>query len=253
MMLIELPQPNGLNPSVMARVVGNSFEGRLPSSRQKSVYKFTKHQFMDDFFATGSLKIGTLIDFQNTEKHGMSIGDGSEGRHRVLQYVKRTRDVEPDSYLSTFFPPGRGVSITGCTFIQRRESPDAFLFCTAATCNNDLFAEWNKRDQYDACYEIFDMSSFLQVITTKIASSVSEFAAFYPTYINGDISFQSELRHVHPATLKQQTHEWQREFRAIWMPKGPLMRVEPMIIHVPEAVQYCRKLASWESGQVRYL
>ena len=253
MMLIELPQIDGTKPYVMTEEVGSLFEYKMPSSRQKSVYKFTKKQFMDDFFSTGTLKIGTLIDFQNTEKHGTSVGDSSEGRHRVLQSVTRTKRVEPGSFLSEFFSPGDGWSINNCTFVQRRNSPDAFLFCAAASCYGELFQEWNRRDQYDACYEISDTIAFLEAINKKIASSVAEFAALYPTYVNGDISFQSELRHVHPATIKQRTHEWQREFRAVWMPKGPVMQVEPMIIRVPEAVQYCRKLALWENGGIRYL
>lgn len=43
------------------------------------LYKFSAKQWVDAFFQTGALRIGTLFDFHDVELHGRTRGDGLEG------------------------------------------------------------------------------------------------------------------------------------------------------------------------------
>ncbi|MEL4871749.1 hypothetical protein AAEU41_23365, partial [Pantoea agglomerans] len=50
-----------------------------------SIYKFLPKKYLNEFFKTGSLRLGTVYDFNDTVKHGTAVGDTREGRHGIYR------------------------------------------------------------------------------------------------------------------------------------------------------------------------
>jgi hypothetical protein len=224
-----------------------------PGAFQAPVYKFVSRKYLDHFFDTGSIRVGTLHDFRKIEAHGKWRGDDSEGKSNVVQHVPFVDRIEEGSFLSNFISPGSGGHFENNTFIQRRDFPNSFVFCTSSYFSNDLLQRWHQEEGVDACYEIFNWQAYKAEVSKKLAPIADVIASSYVTYVTGDIDGESQQRHILPPFVKKKEYDWQSEFRGVWLHKAPSVDVKAACIEIPEARKYCRPFAVLDSGQVRRL
>jgi hypothetical protein len=236
----------------IAELVQTIYNWRVRAGQQHSIYKFVNREFMEAFFASGSIRLGTLHGFRDTEAHGNYRGDVTEGINRVVQRIAHATETVPGSFLHSMIRIGTGSVIKDCLFVQERTWPDTYVFCTSATFNEDLFRQWNVSEGVDACYEIFDWQGFELEVSKRIASQALPMHSEYVTYVDGDIDGESQVRHIRAPFIKLRDFEWQREYRGAWLHKHPSVDVQAICIDIPDARRFCRKVATLEDGKVCY-
>lgn len=231
-----------------------------------SLYKFIEKEFFDEFFLTGSLRLGTLEDFKKTEEHGGNRGDVSEGKHNVYRHVDDklilTADTLPSEPLISSFiniePASNqdSATLSNVLFIDERSSQDVLTFCTSGVYSTRLFSEWNQKENLNYCYEIFDVNGFITAISKALLarSKDNKFKACKRvTYTNKNIDYRSIYSEVLPCFLKAEDYTWQREVRMVWAFDDAHRKQDVIIMNVPEAIKYCRKHAYIEKGVIKYL
>jgi len=213
---------------------------------------------MEAFFDTGSLRLGTVHSFKDVVEYGLSRGDDEEGRHHISRHndgvITLRKGIHHPVVSEIFKFEGEGESwIHGGTFIVPRVSPDAFIFCTSREYTEDLFISWNEEEGLDSCYAIMNPIAFAQSITREIQSSAFFVASANVVYTDKEIDFKSPEARMNPAiTKRKDLYQWQNEHRMIWAPKLPSPPLEPWVIQVPHARQYCHKVARYKKGRSSY-
>jgi hypothetical protein len=243
----------------LTSIIENSFRA-LPGLQQSvPVYKFVSRKYMDAFFETGSVRIGTMHGFRDTIAHGTSRSDIDEGNHAVVRQVDDlvlTGGYEP--MISDFIgmpPSGSGATVrfTNCNFIRRHSFPNSYIFCTAAYFSEDAFLRWNESEGIDACYEINDYAVFRNAISKELAGSARWYADRYCNYVGTEIQYDSPFASEPPVFTKRKHYEWQAEQRGVWLPIGPVNQFDAKVIQIPSAIRTCRPVAILERGTVKYL
>ncbi|MFT7423146.1 MAG: hypothetical protein ACI8UC_001216 [Psychromonas sp.] len=223
-----------------------------------SLFKFIEKEFLDSFFATGCLRLGTIYDFKDIEEHGISRGDHSEGEHHLIRgidgTVKLTKNKHEPLISEVFKFEGEGeASISNLSIVVPRRCEDGFIFCTSNQYNENLFRDWKREDNLDSCYEIVNVRGFIQAVNKAISNSAFFYANSDVIYTEDQIDYQSKHANAHPAFTKlKNKYGWQKENRSVWGAKAPCIPLKPWIIHVPDAIQYCRPFAFIENDIVRY-
>lgn len=222
------------------------------------LYKFVEKQFLDGFFTSGSLRLGTIYDFKDVVEHGASRGDQSEGEHQLIRGIDGTVTLTKDKYepiiSEVFKMEGDGESyISNLSIVVPRRCPDGFIFCTSKLFTEELFQSWNAENNVDACYEITDPRRFFIEINKAIENSAFFFANANVTYTEDPIKFDTPHASLHPAFTKaEKTYGWQEENRTVWAAKGPCGSLKPWVIYAPEARKYCRHFAKLENEKITY-
>lgn len=221
------------------------------------LYKFIEKEYLDSFFNTGSLRLGTIYDFKDLIQHGTSRGDTKEGSHIAVRDNKKTIELSEDKHepiISDILNvTGKGCTLSGGNFHSIRTSPNGFIFCTSNQFSEKLFWKWNDTERLDSCYEIHDVKGFIEAINKVIKNSAYFCSNSNIEYIGETIDFSSEYPFKHPAFTKfKKDYSWQCENRMIWAPKGPYFTISPWIINVPEATKFCKPLAFITDGKINY-
>jgi len=223
-----------------------------------SLFKFIEREFLDSFFATGCLRLGTIYDFKDIIEHGMSRGDQSEGEHHLIRRINGTVKLAKDKYepvISELFRfEGEGeASISNLSIVVPRKCPDGFIFCTSNRYNEKLFKDWKREENLDSCYQIININGFIQAISKAIAHSAFFYTNSNVIYTEKEIDYQSKHSNINPAFTKfKDKYDWQFENRSVWGARGPCGQLKPWIIYVPEAIQYCKPFAFIENGTITY-
>ncbi len=209
---------------------------------QMRLYKYTEKKYLDNFFADGSLRIGTLYSYRDDSSLGRMVSDDMEGIKKAHGHVKHAgpEDVRRNSVLSSLFQGN--VTITDCSFEDIRiECPNLYVFCASVEYSKDLHKAWFNQEHYDACYKITAAELFFAAIT-RVLSKQAIFLGFGAVnYYESDdgIDINSPLANTHPAVLKQwKNFGNQKEVRGVWQPIGSA-EITPIVIQVPEAIKYC--------------
>lgn len=223
-----------------------------------SLYKFVEREFLDSFFTTGCLRLGSLYDFKDTIEHGDSRGDKSEGEHNLIRGIDGTIAITKDKYepiiSEVFRMEGEGESyLSNLSIVVPRRSPDGFVFCTSKLFTEELFWRWHSENKVDACYEITNPIMFFSAINKAITSSAFFFGNANVTYAEDPIPYNSPEANIHPAFTKEKYgYSWQEENRTVWGAKGPCGRLKPWIIYVHEARQFCRPFSFIDGKVINY-
>jgi len=99
------------------------------------VFKVIDEKYADNFITGKSIRLGTLYDFRDIEKHSKGISDPNEGVAK--SYISETNNLE--SYekalvrqdfknLGLFSGPDVDLHFTNCNIIQNY--PNCFIFCS---------------------------------------------------------------------------------------------------------------------------
>ena len=219
-----------------------------------ALYKFIERRYLDNFFHSGELRLGTVQAYRDTVEYGAVRGDKSEGEHSVIRSIDDTVTLKDNSepIISEMInlAPGASAHLTNVSFVVKRRSTDAFIFCTSYLYSNTLFNAWNKREGLDACYEILDLFGFTSAIARTVATSARYAGTAKVHYRDEHVDYRSLYAEL-PGLSKLSDYAWQFETRSIWNPLLPSPPLRPWIVRVPDAVKYCRPFARHEKGVIQ--
>ncbi|MDI3365179.1 hypothetical protein [Pantoea sp. V108_6] len=227
------------------------------------LYKFTTKKNHDNFFRTGSLRLGTIHDFKDTLKFSVGIGDKNEGHHTVSRLIDGREDfdnIRKQTLLSDIFdlPENHVVRFQNFEIKKRVVSENAYIFCTSAIFSEDIFLQWHEFSKIkgvedeiiDSCYQILYPERFAKAISKKIEEQAYIVAANYVSYSPDPIPYDSPLKEIPPAFTKELLFSWQKEYRMMWMPNDANSLIEALFINSPEAAALCRPFATLDNGIV---
>lgn len=201
------------------------------------LYKYMRREHASLLLEKGTIRIGTLYEYRNTEEHGSVIGDPEEGIKTEFMEVGKevwTEENQPEFSKSLIKVSGPGShNISNFTLEKGYHSPDCYLFCTTETFDEAAMEDF----EYDTCVVIEDAERFFWAIAETIKDKAEYIGA-------GRCQYTERRKHhavaddINPGLIKSPEYERQREVRAIWMPKSE--SISPMIIECPDAAKYCK-------------
>lgn len=224
------------------------------------LYKFIEKKFLDAFFKTGCLRLGTIYDFKDTAEHGAARGDSEEGIHYLTREFEGNVSISKETYepiiseMIRMEEYGQASIVGPAKFVVPRLSGDGFVFCTSQLYNETLFEQWHQENrEIDSCYKIKNSVGFFHEINLAVANSAKFIQNSNIFYIDNKIDYKSKFAKINPAFTKvKEKYDWQYENRSLWGVKGPCGRLKPWIIFAPDAIKYCRPFASMSNGVTTY-
>ena len=98
------------------------------------LYKYTKKEHMKSLFESGSVRIGTLYDYNNEDKYGSMTGDASDGVKFLEGKLNGTftSDEAKSHPAVPSIISGGGVTFFNCSVKNMRiNSQNLFIFSTS--------------------------------------------------------------------------------------------------------------------------
>ena len=214
------------------------------------LYKYMRREHAAMLLKSGSLRIGTLAEFRDTEGHGDQIGDADEGRDLPIEHVENASNDDPDS-ISSFVrdvisvPQGPGrLTIRGATFGKVVDGPPAYVFCLSECVD----AAQMELMGYDTCVRIAEPERFIASLTSKLnqLGHIKGAAEFGPCEYR---ERERDWRGPPPLSLgfiKPPKYSSQREVRALW--PAARAEAEPVVVRVLSAARFCSLVDPRESA-----
>ena len=187
-----------------------------------SWYKYTKSKYADMLVNEGRLRVGTLLDYQNTEKHRAGILDEEEGMRVTFKEVTERQVWTPQTIPEYFSRTGviviegnARIEIEDCTFETHEMSENVYTYCVSKVFDERLFEEF----EADACVEI--LPGPFERGLSKAMLPHGEYLGYYECeYVGRRQEDGSGL--IHPIRLKDTRYTHQAEVRMAWRPHGSL-------------------------------
>jgi hypothetical protein len=216
------------------------------------LYKFLPKRYLDAFFENGSIRLGTIFDFNDIVKHTVARADSGEGKHTLQRKLEgKTIHLKEDAHEEIISEAFFGnVTITGHGSVSSmRSCDDAFIYCTSNRYTDEIFKKWNDDDtEINSCFEIFNVRSFFKQVSKAIKFSAYPLYGDNVIYTPDPIPYDSYAAKLNPAITKEkEKYSWQRENRSIWSPRYPYSPLKPWVINVPNAREFCRPYAKLDS------
>lgn len=210
----------------------------------KPLYKYLPIEFAKGLAEKGTVKLGTLSDYQNEDHYGKDIGDQGEGSLTEWSRINDRKNVT-QSDLNRVEKRGikiadgiTGVEIKDCLFAVSHQSKDLYVFSTSRVFNAQLMRSISRDYQktYDACVRIHNPNKFIGAVS----DAFKEMGKFEGSSL---CRYMSREKHhgkpaPHPAFIKELRHQYQEEVRAIWSPLGA-ETIQTAILEIPELTKYC--------------
>jgi hypothetical protein len=201
------------------------------------LYKYMKKKHAKLLLEQGSLRVGTLYEFRNEEKHGQEIGDNKEGTKSAYMQVENetwSTSNQPE-FSKSFFNLGSGgsLNISGITLEKPQNSPDFYIYCTTYEFDESAMRDFG----YDVCIEIEQPEKFFKCISKYLKHKAKYQGSYKCKYQPRRLPHNHDSG-VHPSLVKEAEYSYQKEIRSIWMPTK--QNIEPIIIKSKNFKKYCR-------------
>lgn len=191
------------------------------------VLKMAKKEHVDSFFKEGILQLGTFNYYK--KKENPEIGDSSEGDYIVV---------------------GRHPGVTW--IFQMIGGLNNYVFCCY---DGEPEPKVIERFGYNDCFEITDLEGFSNAIKKSlnaVKSFKSKCVYKKDKVLIGNLPIDQDFRAVVTEVklgmdneakyfMKFPIYEHQNEFRFIWQMQSNEEVEDPLLIHCPEAIEYCRR------------
>jgi hypothetical protein len=146
----------------------------LAPSTRPPLYKYGRWAHTEDLIRWGRIRVGTLRDYRNIERHAAGIGDAGEGHKELNEIIgEATGETLSDFSVSVMEPwfPGiagaSGVYIANTEVRLRVASPNCWLYCTSQVLSYRVMDSFEAN--YDACVTITHVAEFYDAIGTELA------------------------------------------------------------------------------------
>lgn len=208
-----------------------------PARPSRPLFKYMKSKYMDMFFASGSLKVGTIYDFRDTNKHAGLIGDASEGKKQLRNHIADetwNEHTQPEwSKGGISLSHGAQIRMVNSPITTIINSPDFYVYSTAEAYDTNAMHGL----QADSCMIIENPYAFFLAIS-KTLGQQAEYLGQFECFIGGTTTHENDSK-VHPALLKEEKFRDQAEVRALWKPNGI---ATPQTLNCIEATRFCRRI-----------
>jgi hypothetical protein len=103
-------------------------------------FKYLKSDFADSFLQKGSLRVGTLFDYRNTEKYNFAVSDRAEGTSNI---VANNETINGSGYKGTIpgIKVGAGAKIEigeGASIKVQISSDNYYIFCVSKSFSKNM-------------------------------------------------------------------------------------------------------------------
>lgn len=206
---------------------------------------------------SGSIRIGTLLGYQNEEEHGTECGDRKEGLRTVHHIVNYAHSDEPETITPVIerfihgFRDSKNCTIRNGLIIETEVVSNVYTFCCSSEFNQDTM----RRMGYDACVRISRPDLFFHYLTRKlhgkglITGHISHGNCRYDDrkltviplpqwYRSASDALRAEYdemmqsaptpEKIPPWAHKEIRYDYQKEYRYVWLPTN--LPIEPIII-----------------------
>ncbi|MFG0454545.1 hypothetical protein [Shewanella mangrovisoli] len=214
------------------------------------LYKYLKNEHMKLLLEKGTLRIGTLHDYNNENKYGAMVSDATDGVKTLRGGgVFFGKEINNHPVISQFFKVADDANNVAINFGSSGRltvpSRNMFIFSTASKYSTELHEKWHQSEGYDSCYEIFDPDGFFKAISDVIWKSCL-YLGYAPVIYTpkGGLNMRSRVANAHPALFKGgEDFGEQCEVRAVWLPKGPVTKIDidHRIVPIDNVEKYVRK------------
>lgn len=200
------------------------------------LYKYLHREHAQLLMEKGTLRIGTLYEYRDTEKHGNVVGDADEGQKSLYMDVndeKWTCDNQR-SFGKKFIKvsPGASVHLENVAFEEKQNSPNCYIYSAAQEFDEKALRNFG----YDACIVIENPAKFFYAITRALRDK-AVFEGFFPCqYVSRRVAHDQD-HGIHPALIKDPSYKEQKEVRAVWKPFHEV--IGPLIIDCPYVIKHC--------------
>jgi hypothetical protein len=208
-----------------------------PVSFREPLFKYMKRSHALALIKKGQMRIGTLYEYRNVERHGVLVGDareGSKGAVVRVPFLEASSTEELPEFardMGVRIGPGR-VTFENSTFLRTEESPDFYIF----SASRHFDAVQMRLMGYDACVRIDNPESFFRAVSHSFRHA-GDYQGFHAChYIERDLP-PDQQHDIHPALLKDPSYSPQAEVRAVWRPKTRVPK--PLIIVCRKAARHC--------------
>ncbi|MEZ8470771.1 hypothetical protein AB6D20_007280 [Vibrio splendidus] len=203
------------------------------------LYKYMKKEHAKLLLEQGSLRIGTLYEFRDEEKHGKEVGDNKEGTKSAYMEVDNEQwspSNQPE-FSKSFFNLGTNgsINISGVTLERPQNSPDFYIYCTTYEFDESAMRDFG----YDTCIEIEQPEKFFKCISKSLKHKANYQGSHRCKYQPRRLPHNLDSG-VHPSLVKEVEYAYQKEVRSIWVPTK--QNIEPIIIKAKNIQKYCRVL-----------
>lgn len=210
------------------------------------LFKYLPRRFADALISSGDLRLGTLHDFQDEERHGHAIGDRAEGVAEVydnppLLVTGSGTPLSPPVRAALGDDPPPGNVFDRCLFTITERTENRWLYCTSSRCHPSLVGEFGA----DACVRIRKARRFYRAIFQELANRrlITSMDVLRCVYRDRAWHYEDAGR-LPPEAVKPRCYERQQEFRGVFVPTR--LPIEPLVLRVPDCAQYC-SLVDWDA------
>jgi hypothetical protein len=214
------------------------------------LYKYIKREHADLLVHQGRMRIGTLLDFQNTEKHRAEVGDSQEGRRTTVVRQDPSGITRIDnlivqgSILKNIVVKGAEVAAV----YSQEVSPQFYIFCASTTKDREAMEKMG----YDTCVEITNPVLFLKLLSqrSELSAKIAPIPGghfvigpcqYLPNLALSAAEANNSVIGGGPVPIffqKLPEFAYQTEYRAVWSPREP--NAEPILIQCEEIRALCR-------------
>lgn len=234
-----------LNSSNMVNQYGylysKNYSVAFPENKIERTFRFFDLEEYAESFLKGTMRISTLSCCRKFEDPLQGDAGEAVHTHSISRMVGGGNDLGFMRGMQSagFYvdPDARNVTISDVDVVHK--IPDAFLLCTTENYNpNELAKTFGKY-----CVEIFDPISFHKVVTEELSKiTVLSESVFGRVKYKNRISFNADEAPGILGFVKPSKYAPQSEVRHLWIPSGDTTLLEPFLINVPAAAQYCRRI-----------
>lgn len=205
-----------------------------------SLYKYIRSEFAESFFRRGTIRIGTLHEYRDTERHGSIIGDGLEGilsEEELFDHLPITSSADAPDFAKGGIKvaPGGRLELHNSKIIVEENSPDYYMYCLTKEFDDQVMKEF----QCDSCIEITNVDMFVSCLK-RCMRHKGDFVGSFDCVYTEKVVPPGKKPDCHPAVVKEPRYANQKDVRLLWEPinKNPM----PIIPNCRRLPRYCRRL-----------
>ncbi len=206
-----------------------------------TLYKYLTEEHAISMVENGIVRIGTLYEFRDIERHGGVRGDEEEGvksTHLGGPYELSDNSSIPE-FLKGMIKIKGGAKIkegklTNITRVD--QSPNFYIYCTSKIYNKTLKYRFG-----GACVEITDYHHFFRELlkTLNQIIPIKEVGLYDCIYTEKSVD-HTNWSQTHPALMKPPRYSEECEVRALWQPIDLQSDLKPQIFQCKTITQHCK-------------
>jgi hypothetical protein len=215
----------------------------MPPRLPAELFKYSKWAHAEALIRWGQIRVGTLDDYRNIEKHSSLIGDKEEGETFLFDNPLFVTGETISTWAARFVPPeftGPGKSTigwVGCYFNQPRRCPNVWLYCISERLSFRVMDSFEAN--YDACVRIPGVWPFFVSIHQELSRQRPIAAGFIVpiTYRPRSLHYSADDR-LDPISVKPPRFAPQVEVRFVFFPAQEI--TEPHLdLTIPALKAFC--------------